>query len=325
MDRLSLVFISLLGASLTNVCAATEGSFELYLDKLKQDAATQGIDQLVLDKAFSQIKLFKKASNDDKTAPELPKDLEHYIPKAISEEMVVKGRVLAEEYRPLLVKLGKQYRVQPRFILALWGLESDFGNQQGGYPVLSVTASLAYEGQEVYRDEFFAALKILASQSLDFNELKGSSTGAMGPLGLRPSAYLQYGSDGDGDGKIDIWNSFADGLASVANYLQQTGWDDTQTWGRQVKAPESIENSQLGVDYQASFSHWQQLGVRRYDGGDLPGRTDMQVSLIMPDGVTGRHYLVYQNYRALRSWQNSDYFALAAAYLSERIKYPPRK
>ncbi|TVP12100.1 lytic transglycosylase domain-containing protein [Shewanella sp. MSW] len=325
MDRLSLVFISLLGASLTKVCVATEGSFEQYLDILKQDAAAKGIDQFTLNKAFSQIKLFKKASNDDKAIPKPPQDLEHYIPRIINEEMVVKGRVLAEEYRPLLLGLGKQYRVQPRFILALWGLESDFGNQQGSYPVLSVTASLAYEGQVAYRKEFISALKILASQSVDFNELKGSSTGAMGPLGLMPSTYLQYGSDGDGDGKVDIWNSFADGLASVANYLRQAGWDDTQTWGRQVKAPESIKNDQLGVGYQASFSHWQKLGVRRYDGGDLPGRTDMQVSLIMPDGKRGRHYLVYQNYRALRSWQDSDYFALAAAYLSERIKYPSSK
>lgn len=325
MDRLSLVFISLLSASLTNISVASEGNFEQYLDNLKRDAAAQGIKELTLDKAFSQIKLFKRASNEDKSVPEPPQDLENYIPKVINEQMVVKGRVLAEEYRPLLLKLGKQYRVQPRFILALWGLESDFGNQQGSYPVLSVTASLAYEGQEAYRREFISALKILESQALDFNELKGSSTGAMGPLGLMPSAYLQYGSDGDGDGKVDIWNSFADGLASVANYLQQAGWDDTQTWGRQVKAPVSIEDSQLGVGHQASFSYWQELGVRRYDGANLPDRTDMQVSLIMPDGTSGRHYLVYKNFRALRSWQDSDYFALAAAYLSERIKYPPRK
>ncbi|ABZ76403.1 lytic murein transglycosylase [Shewanella halifaxensis HAW-EB4] len=298
--------------------------FSDYVVSLKQEALDKGVSLQTVNDVFPKIKMFKKALASDKNQPENQVTLETYLPKVVPQSKVDTARALYKQHYPELEKIGKRYGVQPRFIVALWGVESNFGQYGGDYPILSVTASLAYEGRReaFFREEFFAALKIAEREGIAFSELKGSWAGAMGQTQFMPSSYLTYAQDGDGDGKKDIWTNTSDVFASLAYYLQQTGWKASETWGRQVRVPKSFETDLADLKTKKSFNQWQELGVRRFDGSNLPKRDDMQVSMVMPDGIMGRKYLVYDNYRSLLRWNNSDYFAITVAHLSERIKYP---
>lgn len=317
----------------------TNLSFSDYLMQLKQEASAKGISQATLDSAFPQIKRFKKAVATDNTKSENAKNLDTFLPQVVPEWKVNTARVLFKEHEQVLNHIADKYQVQPRFLVALWGLVADFGEDAGNYPVLSVTASQAFNGerQDFYQKEFMAALSIMDKDHLGFGDLKSNWHGAMGQTQIMPTDYLAYAQDGDGDGKKDIWGNLSDAFATAANLLNHQGWQGDDTWGRQVQAPATIDLALVGLDKRQSLAKWQALGIRKFDNTDLPNREDINASLIMPDGVKGRKYLVYSNYRALLHWNNADsdgsgsdssgrnsadYFGISVVYLSERIKHP---
>ncbi|PWF64385.1 lytic transglycosylase [Shewanella sp. BC20] len=320
----TLIFLPLISHS----ARGQDASFNDYLLKLKQEASAQGISQATINAAFPQIKRFKKANVA--AAPSQSKTLETYLPEVVPEWKVDTARVLFNEHEVLLSNIADKYQVQPRFLVALWGLVSNFGDASGDYPVLSVMASLAFTDEDTarYQREFMAALSIMDKEHLKFEDLKSNDKGFMGQTQLLPSEYLAYGQDGDGDGKKDIWHNVADAFASAANLLKQQGWNGEDTWGRQVQAPVDLKAEFIGLNQSQTLAKWQQLGVRRFDNTDLPNREDIHASLIMPDGAKGRKYLVYGNYRALMHWQavnylgEGDYFGISVVHLSERIKTP---
>ena len=227
------------------------------------------------------------------------------------------------EHSEVLEKIATEYGVQKRFIVALWGNESNFGRIQGKVPVLSALSTLAFEGRReaLFRKQFFAALQILQEGHAQLDTFKGSWAGAMGQSQFLPTSFLTYAVDYDGDGKKDIWQSQEDVFASIANYLAKEGWRDDQTWGREVFLPDNELAKLAGLDKRAAKSLlvWQELGVRKIDQSDLP-KVDLQANLIMPDGAPGRAYLVYNNFQTLMKWNRSSYFGISVAYLSERIK-----
>ncbi|MCL1058714.1 lytic murein transglycosylase [Shewanella gelidimarina] len=312
-------------AMVSHADTADRGHFSDYVAQLKQEAVEQGVSTQIIDDVFPKIKMFKKAVASDKAQPETKLTLETYLPRVVPDWKVDKARNLFKTHQVELERIGQLYGVQPRFIVALWGVESNFGKLTGNYPVLSVTASLAYEGRReaFFKKEFFAALKIAEQEQFSFEEMKGSWAGAMGQTQFMPTSFLAYAQDGDGDGKKDIWNNASDAFASAAYYLQQAGWKESETWGRQVKVPDTFDHTLADLAVKKTFSQWQALGVRRFNGSDLPNRDDMMISMVMPDGAKGRKYLVYDNYRGLLRWNKSNYFAISVTYLSERIKYPP--
>ncbi|ACA86400.1 lytic murein transglycosylase [Shewanella woodyi] len=297
-------------------------SFQQFLSNLKQEAREKGIAEQTLESSFSNIKLFRAAQDSSKTAEKSMTTLETYIPERVPEWKVDKARAQFLQYKTELKAIGDKYGVQPRFLVALWALESDFGEAISQYPLLSVTASKAFDKPERvdYQEEVFATLQILEQESLQVSELKSSSKGLVGQPLFLPSQYLLYAQDGDGDGKIDLWGNPQDIFASLANYLKQVGWKGEQTWGRQVLLPENFDVNDSSNGISKTFSQWGELGISRYNGKALPNRDDMLVSLIMPDGAKGRAYLVYDNYRTLIKRMDSDYQALSVTYLSERIR-----
>ncbi|CAM4097894.1 lytic transglycosylase domain-containing protein [Shewanella aquimarina] len=308
-------------------------SYDQYLSELKQQAVEQGIAQGTIDAVFDQIKLFKKAVVNE-PAKSGPENLDKYLPNRVSEALVEQARSLYRDNKALFDRLGKEYGVQPRFVLAYWGITSAF--DASDYPALTVIASNAYHGEQAvnvaqayggdgYDAAFISALKLMERDQLKFDNLKSDSTGLMGYPHFTPKQLAKYGQDGNGDGRVDIWHSLDDAFATTANYLKQLGWDYDGTWGRQVSAPKALPQDLVGLAVHKGFDQWQALGVRRFNGSDLPSRKDMQVSLIMPDGKNGRSYLVYDNYRVLRKTQGSEHLTLAVTYLSERIKYPEIK
>ena len=212
------------------------------------------------------------------------------------------------------------YQVQRRFLLALWGIESDFGRFTGGFSVVNSLSTLAYDGRRgaYFRSELIDALKILNSGEINNSQMVGSWAGAMGQCQFMPSSYHRFAQDYNNDGKRDIWNSLPDTFASMANYLRNSGWKYDQTWGREVILPKTFDVALTGLEHTKSIPEWQQMGVRRVDGADLPGR-ELLAAIILPDGAGTRAYMVYDNFRNIMKWNRSTYFALAVGILSDHL------
>lgn len=309
-------------------------SFEQYTAALRQEAEQKGYDKALLDQVFSSLTFHERVVKADQSQPEVVETLSTYLPKRVSDIRITMARGFYQQYLPQLEIIGEKYGVQPRFIVALWGLESSFGRFMGTYSIPSALATLAYDGRRetFFRQEFFNALDILAEGHISFADMKGSWAGAMGQSQFMPSSFLAYAQDGDGDGKKDIWTNQLDVFASIANYLKQQDWDNSITWGREVVLPEGFDTSlaiQRGSlarsawlgrwnDSARSLAKWNELGVRRLNGTELPKR-DMQAALILPDGDAGRAFLGYDNYKSLMHWNRSYYFVTSVGYLADLI------
>ena len=315
--------ISLLLA-VTSFSSFAKPDFLEYVDALKAQAVSEkGFSQQFVDDAFADIEYFKRAVKADKNQPEFKLTLDRYLSTRVPDWKVKQARKFYHQNREILEQVEARFGVQGRFIVALWGNESNFGKIQGKYPVLSALSTLAYDGRReaLFKKQLFAALTILDEGHIEKDRFLGSWAGAMGQSQFMPTSFLHYAYDFDGDGKKDIWGNKADVFASIANFLKSEGWRDDLTWGRQVTLPEGFDLSVSGLkrDKMKTLSEWQALGVRRFDGGDLPAR-NIKASLILPDDEKGRIYLVYENFHTLMKWNRSSYFGVAVSYLSEKIK-----
>lgn len=297
--------------------------FDQYVAQLKNEAIELGIDATIVNNAFSEVKFLKRSVKSDKAQPEFKLTLDTYLPRAVPDWKIEQARAAYKKHYQLLHKIGNEYGVQPRFIVALWGIETNFGRLTGHHNVISSLTTMAYDGRReaLFKKQLFAALTILEQGHIEQDKFIGSWAGAMGQVQFMPTSYLNYAVDYDGDGKKDIWNNYADVFASAANYLKTEGWDNSETWGRQVLIPDNFDIELAGIKNQKTLKEWQKLGVRRFDGSALP-KVAMNASIIIPDDASGRVYLAYNNYRVLMHWNRSYYFATAVSYLSERINYP---
>jgi membrane-bound lytic murein transglycosylase B len=335
--------VILLSASLsTSVLAEqkTQADFDVYVAALKKEALEKGYDEALVDQALATAKFKKKVISADKNQPEVKETLETYLPKRVPQWKIDRARKLYKENQEVLEKVAKEYGVQARFIVALWGLESNFGKIQGGHSVIASLVTLAFDGRRetMYKNQLWAALDILKEGHITLDKFKGSWAGAMGQTQFMPTSFNAYAVDYNGDGRKDIWTTEEDAFASIANYLKQAGWNDDLTWGRQVKLPEGFDNANIlkrgtktrsqwleyWKDSERSLADWQAIGVRKMDGSDLPN-VDVTAAMVMPDDVNGRMYLAYDNYKALMHWNRSYYFATSVGYLSDRIGYPAIK
>lgn len=319
--RLTMLLAMLVASIAVSSSQANDNEFNDYLKTLKSEAIEKGYDAQFLDITFRDIAFRPSAVKSDKNQPEKKVTLDDYLATRVPDWKVEQAVQKYLSNKALLDEIGRKYGVQPRFIVALWGNESNFGKIQGSYHVLSALASLAYEGRReaLFKKNFFAALTILSEQHAQIDKFKGSWAGAMGQTQFMPVSFLTYAEDYDGDGKKDIWGTKADVFASIANYLASEGWSDAGTWGRQVKLTKPVSVSGLATESMKPLSFWHEQGVRRFDGSDLPN-VDINASLIMPDGENGRVYLVYNNFHTLMKWNRSTYFGVSVGYLSERIK-----
>lgn len=300
--------------------AADPDGFPAYVEQLKVEARAHGISDSAIERAFADVRFYQRAVSADRNQPEFTITLDTYIPRAVPDWKVRQGIQKYNEHRELLEEIGEKYGVQPRFIVALWGIETNYGGYTGNFRVISSLATMAYEGrrEEFFKRQLMQALEIIDAGHIEPEQMRGSWAGAMGQTQFMPSSFLAYAVDYDQDGKIDIWNSYADVFASAANYLASVGWDNTKTWGRQVRLPDDFDVSIAGRMNKRSLAEWQELGVRRFDGGDLPTR-DIQAGLVIPDDATGRVYLSYHNWDVLMNWNRSNYFVVVVGHLADRI------
>jgi membrane-bound lytic murein transglycosylase B len=310
----------LFSALLQGAPQTASGPFEDWLGGVRKEALRDGISSATLDTALTGLAPIPRVLELDRSQPEFTLSFQEYLQRVVPDSRVEAGRRKLRQNRAVLQAVGAQYGVQPRFIVALWGLESAYGRLTGSFPVVGALATLAYDGRRAayFRRELFDALHILDQQHISPERMTGSWAGAMGQVQFMPSSFRRYAVDQDGDGRRDIWRSKADVFASAANYLAKLGWRSDQIWGRRVRLPEGFDRRLLGSDRVRPLGEWRALGVRRSDGRDLP-HAELPTSIVQPGGADGAAYAVYDNYRALLRWNRSDYFAVAVGILSDRI------
>ncbi len=296
-------------------------SFTEWLSNIKTEAIQQGISINTLNSALSEIQPIARVIELDRAQPESTITFEEYIDRVVTKSRIKEGRKKLSENRQMLDKVAIKYGVPPRFIVALWGIETNFGSYTGGFSVISALATLAYDGRRsaYFKKELLTALKILDEGHIGNDEMLGSWAGAMGQSQFMPSSFMNYAVDFDGDSRRDIWNTKADVFASAANYLKGSGWVRGQTWGRQVTLIGSIEPALFSLEIVKPLAEWHKLGVRRLNGTDLP-IVDMSGSLIRPGNESESIFLVYENYRTILRWNRSHYFGGAVGKLADSIR-----
>jgi membrane-bound lytic murein transglycosylase B len=300
--------------------AATD--FAAWLQELRTEAVGLGLGEETLDKALAGLEPIPRVIELDRRQPEFTLTFEQYLRRVINDRRVKIGKQRLAEHRQLLEQIAEQYKVQPRFIVALWGIETDFGRITGGFPVIASLATLAYDGRrsKFFRKELMLALQIVDQGHIASDKMIGSWAGAMGQNQFMPSSFQAYAVDYDGDGHKDIWGTLPDVFASIANYLSKSGWRDDQTWGRPATVPDGFDVKLIGRKLTKKLAQWQSLGVRKGNGADLP-RRNLSASIISPQKNSFRPaFIAYHNYQVILRWNRSDYFAIAVGTLSDRLR-----
>jgi membrane-bound lytic murein transglycosylase B len=308
-------------------------AFQQWLQDLIIEAREAGISEQIIEQALLPVTPIPQVIASDRSQAEFVETLDQYLEKRVTAWRINTGRERLRENRELLDRVAAQYGVQPRFIVAFWGVETNFGNFTGGTDVVRALVTLAYDPRRAayFRSELMHALQILNEGHISHADMKGSWAGAMGQSQFMPSSFNQYAVDFDGDGKRDIWTSKADVFASIANYLQANGWRDDQTWGREVLLPDNYhQDAAQWQQAETAFScsvlrrhtvqqtlpQWQAAGVRSIDGSALPD-VDFAASIILPDGESGRAFVTYENFRSILKYNCANNYALSVGYLAD--------
>lgn len=339
--RLAAAFSSLvLGAGLVLMAQAPveppaddAARFAAFLDELKSEAVRRGISEAVAASALDGLEPLPVVLERDRGQAEAVLTIDTYVRQRLTPATVRQARRMATTHRAVLERVGKTYGVQPRYLVAVWGLESNFGRFTGVRPTVQALATLAFDGRrgELFRNELFDALRIVDRGHIDLARLKGSWAGAMGQPQFMPSSYLKYAEDFDGDGRRDIWSNHGDVFASIANYLKAYGWDGDATWGRQVRVSGPVAElaeragsrgegcrAERALSRRRYLAEWQAMGVRTAEGRDLPA-VERQASLL---DAGDRQFLVYANYEAILGYNCANAYALSVAMLGDRISLP---
>src|SRR3954468_19670346 len=298
-----------------------ESDFNSFLAGLRRDALAQGVRPGTVDLAFRYIQFLPRVIELDQHQPDHTLTFADFITKVVNPQRIEDARRNLAENLGLLQRVQQRFGVQPRFIVALWGVESDFGKTQGSYSVPAALATLAYEGRRgpMFRGELITSLKIIDQGHIRADNMLGSWAGAMGQCQFMPSTFLSYAVDFDGDGRRDIWNNRGDVLGSIANYVSRLGWRGNEGGGREVVVPPNIDSRYAGLDSgRRPVREWSQFGIRPASGAAFSGR-EPDASLVLPDGAGGTGLLVYDNFRAIMKWNKSTYFAAAVGYIADSI------
>ncbi|MBL4906007.1 MAG: lytic murein transglycosylase [Sneathiella sp.] len=318
-----LAIVASFAISSTNYAVAAKKPFGEWLIDLKAEARANGISQPIIDDAFKNVKFKEKIISLDRKQPEVTQTFQQYMSKRLPKSLINQGKARLQKHAAILKEVEKKYGVQPRFVVALWGVETRFGKYTGGFNVVEALTTLAYDNRraDYFRKELMIALQILEEKHITVGNMKGSWAGAMGQAQFMPSSFINFAVDHDEDGRRDIWTTKPDVFASAANYLAQSGWKGDQTWGREVKLNEGFDLSLISLKIQKPMQEWQDLGVRKTDGSALPAR-QLVGSLVQPKGGAGQTFLIYNNYRTILKWNYSTYFAMSVGQLADRLVSP---
>lgn len=295
-------------------------AFGSCLGRLEARARGEGISDPVIADVLRRVSPVERVIELDRRQPEFTRTFADYYLVRVTPERVERGRRLVAEHRPLLERLTRRYGIPPHYLVAFWGLETNFGRYFGKMPVPASLATLACDPRRsaFFADELMAALRIIDAGDIDAERMQGSWAGAMGHMQFLPSVYLRYAIDADDDGRRDLWESVPDALASAANFLAGLGWQRELRWGREVRLPRDFDYSLAGRDVEKPLSAWAELGIRDAFGRALPPLA-LPASVLVPAGHDGPAFIVYENFDVIMRWNRSEYYALAVGRLADRI------
>jgi peptidoglycan lytic transglycosylase B len=311
--------------------------FDQWLADLRAEAVARGYSAALVEQALGTLEPLPIVLRSDRSQAERTMAVDDYLARRVTPQVVRTARSMADRHRPLLKRIETRYGISSSMLIAVWGLESDFGRFSGARPTLAALATLAHDQRRgtFFRSQIFDALTIVDRGDIELAHLKGSWAGAMGQPQFLPSSYLRYAVDFDEDGRRDIWDSHADIFASIANYLLENGWQKGERWGREVRVSGSAEKQveaaaplrPSGCEAVRSMTHpltvtdWRRAGVTWPDGRTLPVAS-MEASLVR---AGSRSFLVYRNYEALLRYNCAHTYALSIATLADRVAGAPHR
>lgn len=325
--RIAPIFLTALLLGLSSFAQAADISFADWLAALKTEAVANGIDQSVADQALNDIQPIDRVLELDRKQPEFTMTWGEYLSHTASPQRVADGKAQLAQNRKTLRLIAREHGVPAQQLVAMWGIESNYGRNMGTFEVIPALATLAYDGRrsQYFRGELIKALT-MAGRGVRPENMRGSWAGAMGQCQFMPSTYLNYAQPAAGQGPADIWSKREDVWASTANYLSGLGWKPNEPWGMAIRLPKrGLAPVLFGLDHPRPLRDWSRLGVRRADGKKLTGPPEMKLALLHADaskdgsGGEGPVYLVGDNFRALLHWNRSFFFALAAGTLADRV------
>jgi membrane-bound lytic murein transglycosylase B len=312
--------------------ATVQPDFNVWLEGVRAEALQRGIRAVTVDRALRDLEPEPVVVARDRAQPEQVQSLDAYLQQRLSSRTLKSAAEMRKKYRDVLARIGARYGVPPEVLIAVWGIESNFGKFTGSRPVIKALATLAFDARRptLFRAELFHALTILDRGDIELDDLTGSWAGAMGQPQFMPSSDLKHAVDFDGDGRADIWKTESDVFASIANYLKSAGWVEGERWGRPVRVSRAVlDRIERQVPMRSAgcravremtqarpLSRWAALGVVLTNGQALP-KADMEASLVR--GVK-QHFLVYRNYHALLDYNCSNSYAVAAGMLADRVR-----
>lgn len=291
-----------------------------FVASIWPEAQARNVSRAIFDQAFAGFTPSERVMSLTRSQPEVVKTTGQYVTDAVSSARISTGQRMRGEWSQTLGNLRNRWGVQPEIVLAIWGMETNYGSFMGGNNVIHALATLTY-GQYRYsffKNELLTALQILQGGHVAPRDMVGSWAGAMGHTQFMPTSFVSYAVDYNGNGKRDIWNSISDALASAANYLKAHGWRDGETWGYEVQLPSGFDYGRALEIERQSLGQWQAMGVRRTGGREFPRPSD-QGRIFLPSGSQGPAFLMLPNFDVIKRYNNSNNYALAVGHLADRI------
>ena len=306
---------------ISSAFAQENPNFVAWREAFRVEALGAGISEEVFDSAFEGISVSPQVLQADASQPEFNRTIWSYLDGAASTRRITMGQARLAENAELLDRIEERFNVDRHIVVAIWGMESDFGQVKGDISIIQALATLAFDGRRAAwgREQLLTALQILEEGNMTPAEMRGSWAGAMGHTQFIPTSYVEYGIDMDEDGRRDLIGSHADALGSTANYLSRFGWDAETPWGREVVLPEDFAYALSGQHNQQSLSQWRSLGVLYADGSALEA-TGATASVIAPAGSRGPAFLIHNNFSVIKHYNNSTAYVMAIGHLADRLR-----
>lgn len=324
--RLLAAFALLIFAtSATRVLAdVPTAEFNAWLAGVRKEALERGISTATLDRVLSGLQPIPRVIELDQRQPEFTEAFLDYLDRRVTPARIEEGRRQLQQHQALLAEIQRRYDIPPPILVALWGLETNYGSFLGDYPIPAALATLAFDPRrsQFFREQLFDALAIVEAGHVEPEAMRGSWAGAMGHLQFMPSTFRAYAVDADGDGRIDLWRSLPDAFASAANYLRRLGWRGDEIWGREVRLPDRFDWELSRPNLTKPVNAWSAMGVTQADGSPLP-RSELPGAILVPQGHKGPAFLVYPNFNLIMNWNRSLSYALAVGHLSDRLRGMP--
>ncbi len=306
----------------TPYSAQSQGSFSAFLDGVRTEARRAGVSAATINRAFTGLRANDRVLELDRRQAEFTQTWPQYRDARLSTARIDAGRRAYADNRALLESIQARFRVSARVVVAIWGLETNYGGFTGNFNVIEALATLAWEGRRAafFRAELLAALRILDAGHVSVERMRGSHAGAMGHPQFMPTSFERLAVDFDGDGRRDIWDNRSDALGSIANYLARNGWREGEVWGFEVLLPAGFDTSIADHRQMRAMAEWSRMGVVRASGSGLPGSAG-DWAIVIPGLSRGddQAFMVGQNFMSIRRYNPSNFYATAVGLLSDRV------